>query len=298
MVLRNVGPAATQVGIEASGGAGAFSIGGKCHAVVRFQPTAAGLRKATLSMFGDGEGGQQILLLGTAVDPGRPTAVPSAHAFSLQHIGTASPTQRFTFTNESAVATDLSSTTLGGENRDQFRGSHDGCSESSLAPWASCQVGVRFAPDEAGMQSATLRLAGTGGVATVALSGFAEAAAGVDAAQSAAPLRVALHLAGHPLHLTGARLRVGALACASVQTCQVVARATIVRSGDWSEPDGRRSVGPWSTTLTIPAGAKRNLVLSLPAAAQTAARSGRLRVRWESWSGPQRSQGSAEVAVR
>ena len=272
--------------------------GAKCHAVVRFQPTAAGLRKATLSMFGNGEGGQQIPLLGTGVDPGRPTPAPSAHAFGPQQLGTASPTQLFTFTNESAIATELSGAILGGDNRDQFRISRDGCAESSLAPGASCQVGVRFAPDEAGTQSATLRLAGTGGVATAALSGFAEAAARVAAAKSAAPLRVALRLAGRPLHLTGARLRVGALACPSEQACQVVARATIVRPGGWREPDPRRSIGPWSTKLTIPAGAKRNLVLSLPAAARSAARSGRLQLRWESRSGPQRSQGSAEVAVR
>jgi hypothetical protein len=70
--------------------------GGKCHAVVRFQPTAPGLRKATLSMFGNGEGGQQIPLAGTGIDPGRPAPAPTAHAFGPQRLGTTSPTQLFT----------------------------------------------------------------------------------------------------------------------------------------------------------------------------------------------------------
>jgi hypothetical protein len=149
------------------------------------------------------------------------------------------------------------------------------------------------------MQSATLRLGGGGGVATAALSGFAEAAGDVAATKSAsAPLRVALRLAGRPLHLNGARLRVGALACPSEQSCQVVARATIVRAGGPEEPGDPHSIGPWSRTLTIPAGADRDLILNLPATARSGAATGRLRLRWESRSGSRRARDSAEVALR
>jgi hypothetical protein len=272
--------------------------GAACHAVVRFQPTAAGLRKATLSMFGDGEGGQQIPLLGTGIDPGRPTPVPSAHAFGAQQVDTASPTQSFTFTNESGAATELSSALLGGQNRDQFRISRDGCSETTLAPGGSCQVGVRFVPDEAGTQSATLRLPGTGGVATAALSGFAEPAAAVATSKSAIPPRVALRLAGRSLHLNGGRLRVGALTCPSEQSCRVVVRATILRAGAPREAGASRSIGPWRIQMTIPAGASRDLVLRLPAVGQTGAPRGRLRLSWEWRSGSGRGHDTAEVALR
>ncbi|HEX4731492.1 MAG TPA: choice-of-anchor D domain-containing protein [Solirubrobacterales bacterium] len=271
--------------------------GGKCQAVVRFQPTGAGLRRATLGMFGDSEGGQQIALSGAGVDPGLPTPLPSAHSFGAQAVGTSGGVQLFTFTNQSAVATELAGTTLGGEDPDQFRIARDGCSETSLAPGASCQVGVRFAPGEAGAKSATLRLGSTGGVVTAALSGFAEAAVGT-AAISATSLRVPLRLAGRPLHLGGQMLRVGTFSCPSEQDCQVVARATIVKSPASIKTTGARPIGPWRTKLAIPAGAKRELVLRLGAADRAAARDGRLRLRWEARSGSRRSTGSAEVSLR
>jgi hypothetical protein len=270
---------------------------GKCHAVIRFQPTGTGLRKATFSLFGDSEGAQQISLTGTGVDPGHPTASPSSHSFGSQGVGTSGGIQLFTFTNEGSVASELSGATLGGEDRDQFRIARDGCSETSLAPGASCQVGVRFAPDEAGGKSATLRVGNSTGVASAALSGFAEGAV-ATAAKSAARLRVGLRVAGRPLHLRGASLRVGAFTCASERDCQVVARATIMRGRGWNEASGSRSIGPWSTKLLVPHGARRDLVLRLPAAVRAAAAGGRLRLRWESRSGTQRSEDSTEVPLR
>jgi hypothetical protein len=269
--------------------------GGKCHAVVRFQPGAPGLRRATLSFFGDGEGAQQIPLLGTGVDPGRPTATPAAHAFGPQHVGSASPVGLFTFTDESTVATELSVASLAGEDRDQFRISRDGCSETTLAPGASCQVGVRFAPDEAGMQSATLRLGGTGGPASAALSGFAETAEAPGKAATA--LRVPLRLAGRPLHLSGSGLHVGTFECRSEEDCQVVARARIVQAGASHETRRSRSLGPFTVKLTVPAGGKRELVLRLPAGVATSV-AARLRLRWQSSSGSRKSQDSVEVSVR
>ena len=264
--------------------------GGTCQAVVRFQPTATGLRKATLSFFGGGEGNQQIALSGNGVAAGVPTASPSSHDFGARKVGTSGPVQAFTFTNSSGVTTELGVATLGGGHPDQFRIAADGCSEATLAPGASCQVGVRFAPEEAGSMAATLRLGSTGGLATAALSGYAEAPA-----KSTKPLRVGLRLADRPLHLGGSKLRVGALSCPSKQDCQVTMRATIVKTPGAT---GGRALGPWSTKLTIPAGTKRELVLGLDAARRAAAAGGRLRLRWESHSGSRRGLGSAEVSLR
>ncbi len=270
--------------------------GGSCQAVVRFQPTAAGLRTATLSMFGDGEGGQQITLSGDGVDPGLPTPTPSSHSFGTQQVGTSGGIALFTFSNEGSVATELSDATLGGEDRDQFRIARDGCSETSLAPGASCQVGVRFAPDEAGVKSATLRLGNSSGVASAALSGYAEAAAA--ASRSTARLRTGLRLAGRPLHLVGGLLRIGALSCPSEEDCEVLTRATIVKSSASVRSSGARPLGPWSARLSIPAGGRRALVLRLPAGVGAKAAGGRLRARWESRSGSRRGQGSVEVPLR
>jgi hypothetical protein len=250
-------------------------------------------------MFGNGEGGQQIALSGNGVDPGLPAAVPSSKSFGTQAVGTSGGVQLFNFTNEGTVATELADATLGGEDRDQFRIARDGCSETSLAPGASCQVGIRFAPGESGVKSASLRLKSSGGIASAALSGYAEEAGAVAAASaSMRRLRVALHLAGRPLRIGGPVLRVGALTCTAEEACHVVARATIVKARGWHEASGTGSIGPWSTKLAIPAGASRDLVLRLPVAARSAARSGRLRLHWESRSGSQRRQDSAEVSLR
>jgi hypothetical protein len=273
-----------------------ISPGGKCHAVIRFQPTGTGLRKATFSLFGDGEGAQQIAVTGTGVDPGHPTASPSSHSFGSQQVGTSGGIQVFTFTNEGSVASELSGATLGGEDRDQFRIARDGCSETSLAPGASCQVGVRFAPDEAGGKSATLRVGNPTGVATAALSGFAEGAA-ATAAKSAAKLRVRLRLAGRPLHLSGADLRVGTFECHSEEDCQVVAQATIVKAAGSRGAPRSGSPGPITRKLTISAGGKRDLVLRIPVGSIPSA-GARLHLHWESRSGSRRSQDSAQVSVR
>jgi hypothetical protein len=273
--------------------------GAKCQAVVRFQPTTAGLRKANLSFFGDSEGGQQIVLSGTGIDPGVPAAVPSAHSFGSQAAGTSGEPQLFTFTNESGVATELGAAALGGENQDQFRVARDGCSGATLAPGASCQVGVRFAPLDAGAMSAVLRLGSTGGVATAALSGYAEAPPVVKAAAAAragtAP-RTSLRLAGRPLRLNGSKLRVGMVSCPYEQSCEVVTRATIV-TGASGRAGASRRLGPWSTTLQVPASGRRELVLRLPAGEVVPA-GGRLLVRWRSRSGLRQDHGSTEVPLR
>jgi hypothetical protein len=267
----------------------------KCQAAVRFQPTAAGLRKATLSFFGDGEGGQQIALSGTGIDPGVPSAVPAVHSFGAAAAGTSGDPQLFTFTNESAVATELGAAALGGDNPDQFRIARDGCSGATLAPGASCQVGVRFAPLDAGAMSAVLRVGSTGGVATAVLTGYAEAPPVVQAAVARGP-RTGLRLAGRPLHLSGSKVRVGTFSCPFEESCEVTARATIVAR--WSaRAGGSGRIGPWSTTLQVPAGGRRDLVLRLPAG-ESAPAGGRLLVRWRSRSGTQQDRGSAEVPLR
>jgi hypothetical protein len=274
--------------------------GAKCQAAVRFQPTTAGLRKATLSFFGDGEGGQQIVLSGTGIDPGVPVAAPAAHSFGSLTVGASGEPQLFTFTNESNVATELGAVTLAGENPDQFRVARDGCSGTDLVPRASCQVGVRFAPLDAGAMSAVLRLGSTGGVATAALSGYAEAAAGLQTSAATAGagtrLRTELRLAGRPLRVTGTKLRVGSVSCPSEESCEVVTRASIVTRAS-ALAVGSRRLGPWSTTLQIPAGGRRELVLQVPAGAAPTA-GGRLVLRWHSRSGARQDRGSAEVPLR
>ncbi|HWH21216.1 MAG TPA: choice-of-anchor D domain-containing protein, partial [Solirubrobacterales bacterium] len=267
----------------------------KCQAAVRFQPTTAGLRKANLSFFGDSEGGQQIVMSGTGIDPGVPAAAPSVHSFGAEATGSSGELQPFTFTNESAVATELGAVSLGGENPDQFPVARDGCSGTTLAPGASCQVGVRFAPLDAGTMSAVLRLGSTGGVATAALSGYAEAAPVVDAAFASGP-RAGLRLARRPLHLSGSKVRVGTVTCPFEESCEVVTRATIVTRAS-ARAVGARRIGPWSTTLHVPAGGRRDLVLRLPTG-EAAPAGGRLLLRWRSRSGTEQDRGSAEVPLR
>jgi hypothetical protein len=272
--------------------------GASCHAVVNFAPTAVGLRRATLSFFGDGEGGQQIPLLGTGTAPGQVALSPTAHNFGAQTLGTSGPTQLFTFTNETGSQTPIDAVTLVGGDPDQFRISHDSCLEGALASGASCQVGVRFAPDSAGAKSAVLRLSGAAGVLTAALAGVGQEASAQQGAATKAPrARVDLQLAGRPLHLRGSSIGVGRFGCSSDSACRIQVDATVVTVDQGGA--GRTSSLP-AVSVKVAPGKKGALSLVVAASTRRAlVRSGgQLRLTWKWTSGTDTGSGRAAVSVR
>ena len=121
-----------------------------CTAQVRFQPDGAGPKEAQLSFFGDQDGGAQVTLLGTGVDP-RASLTPDNHDFGRLQVGDTSRAQAFDLTNDGHTPLKMSGASIVGDDADQFRLAGDECTDVTLPAGASCQVHVRFAPDARGV---------------------------------------------------------------------------------------------------------------------------------------------------
>ncbi|MGH2829884.1 MAG: choice-of-anchor D domain-containing protein [Actinomycetota bacterium] len=147
--------------------------GGSCLAGVRFQPTAAGSRTATLNVPSNAGSPRTVALSGTAVNP-VVVASPTAVAFGDQAVGTTSNTRTITFTMSQSVSFGTASRT--GPDAALFSIVSDGCSGQTFTVWfgsQSCQIGTRFSPSSTGLKTATLSLPHNqvGSPTTVALSG-------------------------------------------------------------------------------------------------------------------------------
>lgn len=96
--IENVGnwPGAFFIAVISGGAVGSYQLldetctnrllgpGDACVAQVRFQPVSEGAKRATLSLFGDGDGGAQILLTGIGSAPSPPPApLPSQGAAAV-----------------------------------------------------------------------------------------------------------------------------------------------------------------------------------------------------------------------
>ena len=99
------------------------------------------------------------------------TVSPGALPFGTEPQGVAGPQQSLTLTNSGAADLVVSGVSLGGADPGDYL-IHNGCREP-VAPGASCQVGVRFAPQVGGPSAATLTLQSNAvtAPAAVALSG-------------------------------------------------------------------------------------------------------------------------------
>jgi uncharacterized protein (TIGR03437 family) len=97
--------------------------------------------------------------------------------FGSLTIGMTSSAQIMTMTNSSATALTLAPVAIGGTNARDF--SLTTACGSTLAPSASCAIGIAFTPSAAGARTAALFITGdvTGGSLTVALSGSGVATA-------------------------------------------------------------------------------------------------------------------------
>ncbi len=157
--------------------------GDACTMSVRFQPTAAGNAVGTYTIATTG-GTFAVLLTGVGVT-GAPGVGPASLAFGDQQVGTASPAQTVTVTNNGLASLTLTATTLSGGGGSQYELFANACQPSgndvTLAPGQSCTLGVRFHPTATGIHNETLRIAtdaqGVAGSLTVALTGIGTAPA-------------------------------------------------------------------------------------------------------------------------
>jgi hypothetical protein len=256
--------------------------GESCTAVVRFTPVAAGLRTATASFFGDGEGALQIPISGTGV-AAKATLVPGAHDFGAQAIGGAGPAGAFTVDNEGAAPVEVQGASISGLDPDQFRLSSDSCTETTLAPGASCSLGARFAPDVVGAQSAVLRVRTSAGTQTAALSGQGVPAPGQQSAPGTVgfsfPKSLRLGQAG------SSALRIADARCESSRSCVLTVTATLVARFHRGGRLVSRQLNVANTRLTLAPGARGPVKIEVgaPGAGFSAARSTlRLRLYWSS----------------
>ncbi|MFN8512849.1 MAG: choice-of-anchor D domain-containing protein [Chloroflexia bacterium] len=150
---------------------------GSCQVTVAFRPTATGNRFVNLTFSTNvGNGTQTVPLQGVGTTTPTPAIQLSVQGltFDAQQVGTQSGIQSVTVTNTGTANLSITTVSITGINSTDFVKTGDNCAGTSLAPGASCSLGVRFAPTAAGNRGATLTFAtnaGTG-LQTISLVGI------------------------------------------------------------------------------------------------------------------------------
>jgi hypothetical protein len=151
-------------------GSAVMAGGGTCTLQVRFQPTGAGARTATLVVQSNAKASATSTLRGTA-EKGALALDPNPADFGVVAIGTTSLPVTVKVTNSGGAALTISAVRVGGTNAAEFLVSSDTCTGQSFAPGASCGVSVLFRPGAAGSRSATLDIDDGDGATSGALHG-------------------------------------------------------------------------------------------------------------------------------
>src|SRR5207302_643605 len=171
---------------------GTVARGANCIISVTFPPAAPGPRPATAILTDDAAGSpQSVSLTGTSVTP--PTAMLSATSstFGNQRVGTSSPTQNVTLTNNGGAPLNLTSITITGAQAADFAfaaGNTCPTGAGSVAPGASCTISVSFTPLAPGVRAAAVNITddAAGSPQSVSLAGT-----GIAPAVTLAPINLA-----------------------------------------------------------------------------------------------------------
>lgn len=145
--------------------------GSTCTISLRFRPTSAGTKTASLRVIAaNGAGTKQVALSGTGVRSVMSVS-PTSLSFGNQARGTISAARAVTISNSGAVVLPISSIRFEGANPAQFKQTHN-CPAQVLVG-ESCTASVTFNPTSRGAKSASLKITAGGGagVKTVALTG-------------------------------------------------------------------------------------------------------------------------------
>jgi hypothetical protein len=126
-----------------------------------FNPSAAGIRNAVVTISTDAAGSPQIVALtGTGTAPVASVA-PSNVTFAGQMVGSASSSQSLTLSNPGNATLTITGVTVSGPNASDF--SLQNQCRAFLATGMSCGMLVSFTPTAAGSRTATLNLATNAG---------------------------------------------------------------------------------------------------------------------------------------
>ena len=144
----------------------------RCQISMRFSPTAAGLKAATLNVTGTPGGTAIAQLSGTGLSAGSISVSPLSRDFGSIEQGKPGATQAFIVQNNGSAATGPLATLVTGTQAGDFVVGSDTCAGQTLAPNASCTVNVQFQPAAAGARLATVTVTGMpGGAAAAPVSG-------------------------------------------------------------------------------------------------------------------------------
>jgi phospholipase C len=136
-------------------------VGASCNILVFFKPKAIGPVTGTLSITDDAVGSPQMVALsgtGTAVG----LAPPSLN-FGNQAVGTTSQPMTITVKNVAPSGNlKITKVAITGTNATDFAVASNNC-PASLAPGATCMVGVTFSPTATGGRSANVQFTDNGG---------------------------------------------------------------------------------------------------------------------------------------
>ncbi len=150
---------------------GSVAAGSNCTITVKFTPSAAGSRSASLTVSDNaGSSPQTISLSGTGLQP-VVSLSPGSLTFAQQSTGSTSTAQSVTLSDTGNTSLTLSSIGLSGANAADFAQTND-CG-SGVGVSGSCTIMVTFAPSAAGSRSASLLISDNAGGSpqTVSLNG-------------------------------------------------------------------------------------------------------------------------------
>jgi hypothetical protein len=132
--------------------------GASCTFQATFDPTASGLRGASLVITDNAAGSpHSVALSGIAIAPSVSLSVPSA-SFGSQLVTTSNGSQTVAVANVGNSLLSFSSISITGANHGDFAITSNGCG-STLAINGSCNIGITFTPSADGSRSASLSIA-------------------------------------------------------------------------------------------------------------------------------------------
>ncbi len=276
-VVRNGGEVATGMVMVSLGGgsAGEFSLptdncsgaalapAATCTVTVRFLPTTAGAKAATLRVRATPGGDITATLAGTAVPPGALSLAPPSTDFGGVVLGGSSSTQSFTVTNTGGAATGLITVALGGTSANQFTKLTDTCSATSVAPAGTCTVSYQLRPTTAGGKTASLVISATpGGTATSALSGAGLAPALLQASATTAALGT-VDVGFNSLPFTWTITNVGGVPTGVLATSSTGSSADFTLGGNCNSALAPNQTCQVTVTLSPTTGGAKSLTVSV-----------------------------------
>ena len=165
------GADAGDLAITTSGCTAAIAPGASCTVRVRFTPTTAGTKAATLGVTASPGGAASATLSGNALTPGQLTISPTSAAFGALLLGNVSASTTFAVTNSGGAPTGVPAVSITGTDASQFEIAANNCT-AAIPGGGTCTVSARFHPSVAGTKSAGLTVtASPGGAASAGLSG-------------------------------------------------------------------------------------------------------------------------------